>query len=85
MNQNAISQNLRFPGQYYDAETGLHYNMHRYYSPKLGRYLTPDPLKKYSRYPQPYNTYAYAVNNPVKSKDPLGLASVTNNMPYPVQ
>jgi RHS repeat-associated protein len=85
MNTNTISQNLRFPGQYYDSETGLNYNFHRYYSSKLGRYLTPDPLKKYSRYPQPYNTYAYAVNNPVKSKDPFGLASVTNNMPYPVQ
>jgi len=85
MNSNAISQNLRFPGQYYDAETGLNYNMHRYYSTKQGRYLITDPLKKYSRYPQPYNTYAYAVNNPVKSKDPFGLASVTNNMPYPVQ
>jgi len=44
MEPNAISQNLRFPGQYYDAETGLHYNFHRYYSPKLGRYLTPDKI-----------------------------------------
>ncbi len=84
MELNTISQNLRFPGQYYDAETGLNYNMHRYYSPKQGRYLITDPIKRYNRYPQPYNTYAYAVNNPVKSKDPFGLAGVTNNMPYPV-
>ena len=34
---------FRFPGQYQDAETGLHYNRHRYYSPELGRYLSPDP------------------------------------------
>ena len=44
MNSNTISQNLRFPGQYYDAETGLNYNFHRYYSPKLGRYLQHDPI-----------------------------------------
>jgi len=31
--------NLRFPGQYFDAETGLHYNFHRYYDPALGRYI----------------------------------------------
>nr|WP_286011447.1 RHS repeat-associated core domain-containing protein [Methylovulum psychrotolerans] len=36
--------NLRFPGQYYDKETGLHYNGQRYYDPQSGRYLTPDPI-----------------------------------------
>jgi RHS repeat-associated protein len=36
--------NFRFPGQYFDSETGLHYNFHRYYDPVTGRYLTPDPL-----------------------------------------
>ena len=38
-----ITNNLRFPGQYYDQETGLHYNYHRYYDPGTGRYRTPDP------------------------------------------
>ncbi|MEE4358520.1 MAG: RHS repeat-associated core domain-containing protein [Desulfococcaceae bacterium] len=31
-----IENNLRFPGQYYDRETGLHYNYHRYYDPDTG-------------------------------------------------
>ncbi|MFB6768868.1 RHS repeat-associated core domain-containing protein [Streptomyces sp. NPDC056337] len=59
---------LRFPGQYFDVETGLHYNHHRYYEPGTARYLTPDPL---GRTPAP-NHYAY-VKNPLQWKDPLGL------------
>ena len=33
-----------YPGQYYDPETGLHYNYFRYYNPQTGRYITPDPI-----------------------------------------
>lgn len=40
-----ISNPLRFQGQYYDDESGLHYHRHRYYNPSTGRYLSPDPLK----------------------------------------
>ncbi|MFI1336689.1 putative T7SS-secreted protein [Streptomyces sp. NPDC020845] len=63
---------LRFPGQYYDPETGLHYNHHRYYDPTTARYLTPDPL---GLIPAP-NPATY-VHNPHTWSDPLGLG------PYP--
>jgi RHS repeat-associated protein len=59
---------LRFPGQYHDPETGLHYNLHRYYNPETGAYLTPDPL---GLGPAP-NDHAY-VPNPLTWTDPLGL------------
>jgi RHS repeat-associated protein len=61
--------NLRFPGQYEDAETGLHYNRHRYYDPSRGEYLTPDPLGT----PDGPNGYAYVRYNPLKYIDPQGL------------
>ncbi|MER6695174.1 polymorphic toxin type 28 domain-containing protein, partial [Streptomyces minutiscleroticus] len=60
---------LRFPGQYYDPETELHYNCFRHYDPEAARYLTPDPL---GLAPAP-NPIAY-VHNPVNWADPLGLA-----------
>jgi len=60
---------LRFPGQYYDPETGLHHNHHRHYDPETARYLTPDPL---GLAPAP-NPAAY-VHNPHTWSDPLGLA-----------
>ena len=41
---NTVALNVRFPGQYYDAETGLHYNYFRYYDPETGRYITSDPI-----------------------------------------
>ncbi|CAM5561327.1 Rhs protein OS=Streptomyces glaucescens OX=1907 GN=SGLAU_10665 PE=4 SV=1 [Streptomyces glaucescens] len=60
---------LRFPGQYYDAETGLHYNYFRHYDPETARYLTLDPL---GLAPAP-NPTSY-VHNPHVWTDPLGLA-----------
>ncbi|RJQ43130.1 MAG: hypothetical protein C4538_12520 [Nitrospiraceae bacterium] len=39
-----VMNNLRFPGQYYDAETGLHQNWHRDYKPEIGRYVEVDPI-----------------------------------------
>ncbi|MCS0639350.1 DUF6531 domain-containing protein [Streptomyces sp. LP05-1] len=60
---------LRFPGQYYDPETGLHYNYFRHYDPETARYLTPDPL---GLAPAP-NPATY-VTNPLMWLDPHGLA-----------
>ncbi|MDZ7684428.1 MAG: RHS repeat-associated core domain-containing protein [Gammaproteobacteria bacterium] len=41
---NTIDNPLRFPGQYADDETGFYYNLHRFYSPLSGRYISVDPL-----------------------------------------
>ncbi|WP_346836124.1 RHS repeat-associated core domain-containing protein [Pseudomonas sp. 9.2(2024)] len=70
-----LNQPLRFQGQYFDDESGLHYNRHRYYDPDVGRYLTPDPVKLAGG----LNQYQY-VPNPTGWVDPLGL---TSNCPPP--
>ncbi|MDH2434014.1 RHS repeat-associated core domain-containing protein [Pokkaliibacter sp. MBI-7] len=71
-----VDTNLRFQGQYYDGETGLHYNRHRYYHPGSGHYLTPDPIKLAGG----LNHYQY-VPNPVNWVDPLGLACTGCDVP----
>ncbi len=65
----AVTCNLRFPGQYFDAETGLHYNYHRDYDPSTGRYLEADPIGLQGG----MNQYAYVRNNSVNWIDPEGL------------
>ena len=78
---NAETFNLRFPGQYYDAETGLHYNRFRYYDPGVGRYISADPIGQFGlqslggplRQTAGSNTFAYALSNPLQLIDPLGL------------
>lgn len=63
-----VVQNLRFQGQYFDAETGLHYNRFRYYDPDIGRFVSQDPIGLAGG----HNSYQYAPN-PLAIIDPLGL------------
>ena len=63
------AQNLRMQGQYLDRETGLHYNLFRYYDPDCGRFTQQDPIGLAGG----LNLYQYAPN-PLSYIDPLGLA-----------
>lgn len=67
--QTVVNNPLRLPGQYYDTETGLHYNYYRDYDPTTGRYLQSDPIGLYGG----LNAYLYANANPLNYTDPLGL------------
>ena len=64
-----IEVNLRFPGQYFDAETGTYYNFHRDYRPNAGRYLQEDPIGLEGG----INLFAYVNNNPLLLIDSFGL------------
>ncbi|WP_269764308.1 RHS repeat-associated core domain-containing protein, partial [Burkholderia ubonensis] len=65
---NEAGNPIRFPGQYHDDETGLHYNRHRYYDPNCGRFISKDPTGLAGG----INVYAYG-RNPITWIDPLGL------------
>jgi RHS repeat-associated protein len=65
-----ITNNLRFPGQYFDAETGLNYNLNRDYNPAIGRYAEADPIgiRRGNNH-----LYLYVGDDPVNFSDPRGL------------
>jgi len=65
-----VTNNLRFPGQYYDTETGLHYNFQRYYDPVTGRYVSADPIEFAGG---EVNWYSYGKNNVLTWVDSFGL------------
>ncbi|MES2205905.1 MAG: DUF6765 family protein [Pseudomonadota bacterium] len=72
--EGSATLNIRLPGQYFDAETGLHDNVNRTYdprpgSPNIGRYLTPDPIAG-------KDPYLYAGGDPINVSDPLGLYQI---------
>ena len=64
-----VIYNLRLPGQYFDQETGLHYNCQRDYDSQVGRYLEEDPIGLAAG----MNSYAYVNGNPLTFVDPVGL------------
>ena len=69
---NLFEYNLRFAGQYFDTETGLHYNYFRDYEPATGRYLSSDPIGLAGG----LNTFGYVSGNPLTYVDPKGLSAV---------
>jgi len=67
---------IRFQGQYFDEETGLHYNRYRYYDPQAGRFVSSDPIRLFGG----VNLHGFA-SNPIEWIDPLGLARVKGITP----
>jgi RHS repeat-associated protein len=72
-----ITNNLRFPGQYFDAETSLDYNYYRDYNPVIGRYIEADPIGLDGG----INLFAYVQNSPIIKTDPQGLDSAGCDVP----
>jgi RHS repeat-associated protein len=67
----SASNNLRFPGQYFLLEGGLHYNWYRHYDPTIGRYAQPDSLEF-----DGLSNYAYVGNDPINRVDPSGRSAL---------
>jgi RHS repeat-associated protein len=74
---NPETMDLRFPGQWFQLETGLAYNWHRHYDPSLGRYIQPDPLGLETLLSDGPSVYGYVGGNPLAQTDPTGLSPFT--------
>jgi RHS repeat-associated protein len=72
-----LTLNLRFPGQYFDAETGLYYNYFRNYDPMTGRYIQSDSIGLAGG----LNTYGYVGGRPLSYIDPFGLEILLQTHP----
>jgi len=70
----AVKFDLRYPGQVFDEETGLSYNLHRYYDAETGRYIQADPIGLDGG----WNRFGYVGGDPLSFFDPMGLCSCTN-------
>ncbi len=77
----ACPPNYKFTGYEYDSETGLHYAFARYYSARLGRFLSTDPLGGAIGDLQSHNAYAHTRNNPTNLVDPSGLRGCDKDDP----
>lgn len=73
--KNHVQMNLRFPGSYWDEESGMHQNFHRDYRPQVGRYIQIDPIGLWGG----LNFFDYADANPLRKIDYLGLSSNDTN------
>ncbi|WP_425445020.1 RHS repeat-associated core domain-containing protein [Taylorella equigenitalis] len=73
VSDDGVINNHRFQGQYFDAESELHYNTFRYYDPEIGRFISLDPIGLWGG----LNNYQYAPN-PVEWVDPWGLMPLSN-------
>jgi RHS repeat-associated protein len=74
-----VAYNLRFPGQYYQPESGLNQNLNRDYDPLVARYAESDPIGLDGG----INTYAYSADDPTDRNDASGLFSVKGGVPWP--
>jgi RHS repeat-associated protein len=71
-----VTFNLRYPGQYFDKESNLHYNWMRSYSPNNGRYTQADPIGLQGG----WNKFSYVDSNPLSHTDPKGLVKWSGEM-----